>query len=342
MIVTMESTKTHPLRALLWLLALVAFAEFVLLRFVGALSFDAATAGGPAAGGVLPAIGAFCMDLGTVLAFVSLLAFALTPLRWRTGWSFVVVSYVVLGVVLPWASAMGAWVPVAYGALSAALTVVAGLVAIYRPDARGRVAVAVLLLAFICAFVYALSPAVLHVQQAVAPGGPGTLAFGEGLYLLGGIFAFAAWGAPRIRTDRTPLLGGLAAAVGLSIYIGVGGPSASAALTSATGLTLFLPLWVYVVSTFFFATTALACLRDKTAFSVGAAFVFFLVAGILPGSSYQQSLLVLGMILLAHEERAFQTAPDEIPAPIEPPPTRARSLLQQPEAVEEPLATVVG
>lgn len=295
----------HPLRPLLWVLAVFSMLEFVLLRFVGALSFDQAIAGEATAGGWASSIGAFSLDMATVLAFVCLLVFALTPVRWRSGWSFTIVAYVVLGVLLPWASSLGPWVPAAFGTVSSAIAVIAGLVAICRPDAHGRFAVALLVLAYGCAFVYALSPMVLPVGSTVAPGGPGTIGFGEVIYLLAGVFAFRAWGWERVRENRAALYAGLSASVGLGIYFAVGGPSAAAALTVSTGLTLFLPVWVYVLSTFFFASTAFACLLDRDAFATGAAFIVFLVVGLLPGTSYQQALLVLGMILLAHGEASF-------------------------------------
>lgn len=304
------TSGSHPLRPLLWVLAAFGFAELLLLRFVGALSFDQTIAGGAASGGFVSALGGLCLDMASVLAFVCLLVFALTPGRWRSGWSFTFVAYVVMGVVLPWASAMGPWVPATYGIISATITLVAGMVAIYRPEAHGRFAVALLLLAFVCAYMYALSPAIFGPGSAVAPGGPGTLGFGEVVYLVAGFFAFRAWGWNRVHQNRTALYGGLAVALGLAVYFGVGGPSAAAALTLSTGLTLFLPLWIYVLSTFFFATTALACLLDKEAFATGAAFIFFLIAGLLPGNSYQQALLVLGMTLLAHGEVAFRTSRD--------------------------------
>lgn len=79
-----------------------------------------------------------------------------------------------------------------------------------------------------------------------------------------------------------------------------------AALTQATGLTVFLPVWVYVVSTFFFATTAFSCVLDKNSFATGAAFLLFLIAGLLPVTSYQQALVVMGMVLLAHGQDAFR------------------------------------
>lgn len=300
------AARTHPLRPLLWVLAGFGFAEMVLLRVVGALSFDRTIAGGMATEGVVSTVGSLCLDMASVLAFVCLLVFALTPVRWRSGWSFTFVAYVVIGVVLPWASALGPWVPATYGMISAAITLVAGLVAIYRPGAHGRFAAALLLLAFMCAFTYALAPAIFGPGSTVGPGGSGTLGFGEVVYLAAGFFAFRAWGWPRVQAHRAALYGGLAVALGLAAYFGFAGPSAVAALTLSTGLTLFLPLWIYVLSTFFFATTAFACLLDTDAFATGAAFIFFLIAGLLPGNSYQQALLVLGMTLLAHGEGAFR------------------------------------
>jgi hypothetical protein len=317
------TSQAHPLRALLWALAVFGFLEFVVLRFVSALSFQGTLAGGTASGGLAPSVGAFCLDLATVLAFVCLLTFALTPIRWKSGWSFTFVGYVILGAVLPWATAIGSWVPATYGAISAALTLIVGLVALVRPGGQGagRFAIALLVLSYVCAYFYALAPAILGPGVRLSPGGPGTLAFGEVLYLGAGVFAFVGWGWPRIQENKAALYGGLAAAIALALYLGFGGPSGAAAITSATGLTLFLPLWTYVLSTFFFASTALACLFDAAWFATGAALFLILVAGLLPTNSYQQALTILAMTLLAHGEAAFWTqapiAPTATPAPTE-------------------------
>lgn len=306
----------HPLRPVLVALAVAGILEFALLRFVGAMRFQGTIAGGAASGGVFSTFGAACLDFASVLAFVALLAFALTPVRWRTGWSFVLVGYVLIGAVLPWASAIGPWVPPTFGTISAALTLVIGLVALLRPGSSARrCAVGLLLLAYVCAFTYALTPAIIGPKSLVAPGGPGTLAFGEVLYVVAGFFAFGTWGWSRLATNRIAVYGGLGASLGLAVFFGLGGSPAAAAVTSATGLTLFLPLWLYVFSTFFFATTAFACLLDPKAFPVGAALIFLLIAGLLPGTSYQQALLVLAMTLLAHEERVFEMEQLPLEAP---------------------------
>lgn len=300
------TSGVHPLRPILALAALFGLGELALLRFVGALSFDRTIATGAVAGGWASTVGSFFLDFATILVFVSLVVFALTPLRWRSGWSFTLVGYVLIAAILPWASAMGPWVPATFGFISAAITLVVGLVALVRPNAEGKFAIGLLLLAFVCAYVYALSPAFLSPSSIIAPGGPGTLGFGEVLYVVAGAFAFYAWGWRRVQENRTGLYIGLAAALALALYFGVGGPSAVAALTQATGLTVFLPVWVYVVSTFFFATTAFSCILDRDSFATGAAFLLFLIAGLLPVTSYQQALVVMGMVLLAHRQDAFR------------------------------------
>jgi hypothetical protein len=126
------------------------------------------------------------------------------------------------------------------------------------------------------------------------------LRLGEGLVVVAGAAAFWAWGARRWRQAGFAGTSITAAAV-LIVAAGSLAPAATTSILSlwTTGLSLFLPLPLYLLSLGLYLLTVIACLRSGEDFWTGAGLLLVLLAGYMPEATYDHLLLLLGVAFLS-------------------------------------------
>jgi hypothetical protein len=113
------------------------------------------------------------------------------------------------------------------------------------------------------------------------------------------ISAFALLGSA-VRSGR---VGMRAVALGVVPAVALlGAWAANGAITGilviwTAGLRLYLPMWLYVLALWAFGTAAAAWLPERRWRAAGA--VLLLVGGVTLGTTYQQALVVVGLLLLA-------------------------------------------
>ena len=90
----------------------------------------------------------------------------------------------------------------------------------------------------------------------------------------------------------------------VAVFVVAAGSLAPAATTSilalwTTGLSLFLPLPLYLLALGLYLLTAVACLRNGKDFWVGAGLLLLLLAGYMPEATYDHLLVLLGVAFAA-------------------------------------------
>jgi len=165
-----------------------------------------------------------------------------------------------------------------------------------------RVAIGLMVVAYACYQYYALGHLFYRAldYSTVPPLAVAVLRLGEGLVVVAGAAAFWAWGARRWR--YAGFAGTSIAAV--AVVVVAAGSLAPAATTSilslwTTGLSLFLPLPLYLLALGLYLLTIIACLRRGEDFWTGAGLLLVLLAGYMPEATYDHLLLLLGVVFLS-------------------------------------------
>jgi hypothetical protein len=159
-----------------------------------------------------------------------------------------------------------------------------------------------MVVAYACYQYYALSHLFYRVldYSTVPPLALPVLRLGEGLVVVAGAAAFWAWGARRWRQAGFAGASFSAAAV-VIVAAGSLAPAATTSILSlwTTGLSLFLPLPLYLLSLGLYLLTVIACLRSGEDFWTGAGLLLVLLAGYMPEATYDHVLLLLGVAFLS-------------------------------------------
>jgi hypothetical protein len=228
------------------------------------------------------------LRMGPEVARLPLAALSAAML-WGLGWSLVTGS--------PTADAL-------FGLTATLLVGLLGLVLVRQQELSGqaRLALALMVGAYFCYQYWALSHLFSRLLDypAVPPLSIPALRLGEVLVVAAGGAVFWAWGVGRWR--RAGLAGMVLVAV---LVLAVGLSSASPASTMSilalwtTGLSLFLPLPIYLLSLGLYLLTMVACWRSGKAFWPGAGLLLLLLAGYMPEATYHHLLLLLGVAFLS-------------------------------------------
>ena len=304
-----STLSQETLRQLAALLVAAAVAETLLLRLATRVGVhvprgEAARAGIHAAS----VLGTLALNLASVLAIgLAVLVLALLVLRIEGGLSRLVLATLSAGMLWGLGSTLTAGSPTAdalFGLTMTLLVVFAGVGLARRAGLplRARVAVGLMVVAYACYQYYSLSHLFYRVldYSTVPPLAVPVLRLGEGLVVVAGAAAFWAWGARRWR--RAGTAGASIAAVAVFV-IGAGSlaPAATTSILSlwTTGLSLFLPLPLYLLALGLYLLTVIACLRSGEDFWAGAGLLLVLLAGYMPEATYDHVLLLLGVAFLS-------------------------------------------
>ncbi len=209
----------------------------------------------------------------------------------------------------------------AFGLAATLVVLMLGVTLIARKGVRTgpRVAIALVVGAYLCYQYYSLSHIAYRLLDyaALPPLGIDVLRWGEVLVVLAGAAVFWAWGRPRWRLAGRvgiALVVGFVAVVGLSTMT----PSSTTSILAlwTTGMSLFLPSPVYLLSLALYLVTVVACFRDKDAFWLGTGLLLLLVAGYMPEATYHHLLIILGVGFLAGAFDTVAEASERAPASI--------------------------
>jgi hypothetical protein len=179
----------------------------------------------------------------------------------------------------------------------------------------GRIAVGLMVVAYVCYQYYALAHLFYRAldYSTVPPVAAPMLHLGEGLVVVASAAVFWAWGARRWK--QAGVAGTSFTAI--AVFVVAAGSLAPAATTSilalwTTGLTLFLPLPLYLLALGLYLLAAVACLRNGKDFWVGAGLLLLLLAGYMPEATYDHLLILLGVAFVAGAPQlVVSSVPDE-------------------------------
>ena len=205
----------------------------------------------------------------------------------------------------------------AFGLAATLLVLTLGVTLIARKgvSAGPRVAIALIVGAYLCYQYYSLSHIAYRLLDyaELPPLGIDVLRWGEVLVVLAGAAVFWAWGSPRWRLAGRV---GIAAVVGFVAVVGLSTmtPSSTTSILAlwTTGMSFFLPSPVYLLSLALYLVTVVACFRDKDAFWLGTGLLLLLVAGYMPEATYHHLLVILGVGFLTG---AFNIAEESAVSP---------------------------
>ena len=303
------SLPEASLRQLAGLLVTAAVAETLFLRLVTRVGVhlpmgDAARAGIHAASlvGTLTLNLASVLAIGLVVLVLALLVFRVETVAARLALAALSAGMLWgLGSTLTTDSLMG---DALFGLTMTVLVVCVGFGLARRTGLplQARVAIGLMVVAYACYQYYSLAHLFYRMldYSTVPPLAVAMLRLGEGLVVAAAAAAFWAWGARRWR--RAGVAGtSLAAGVVLVIAAGSLAPAATTSILAlwTTGLSLFLPLPLYLLSLGLFLLTVVACLRNGEDFWAGAGLLLVLLAGYMPEATYDHLLLLLGVAFLS-------------------------------------------
>lgn len=286
------------LAPVLSVLPAVALAELLLIRtFYRVGIFIPKEGPFRAVYGVLTAVGSFALNLSSVLVLVALALLAARA--WREGrvpqaTAFASVAAVGVIVALAGVRELG---PVAR------LAFVLAVLAVVRPALAGGDPVHRLAVLAV-AGVMVLSQTAGFAADAglLAPGAPrplgpvGPQLAAEALAVVAAFLLLAS----AVRSGRLDLRAALAGLVPALALLGAwwaNGAITGILVIWTAGLRLYLPMWVYVLALWAFAAFAAAWAPERR--SRAAGLVLLLVAGVTLGTTYQQALALVGLVLLA-------------------------------------------
>jgi hypothetical protein len=286
------------LAAVLAVLPAAALAELLLVRtFYRVGVFIPKRGAFPTVYGILTGLGSFLMNLSSVLATIALVAFAWRAYRrGRAGAAAGISAFL-------FASALA----VATGSLNAGpssrLFFALAVWSVAWPFLREpgdrvlRVAVA----AVVAVLGLSMWAGLVGEMHRLAPGvqasggAIGAQLLGEALVVMAAFLLLAAW----VRGDGPRpwalFLGGFPALALIVSWQANGSVTGILALWTA-GLRLYLPIWLYVLALWAFASAAIGWLSTRP--WRGAGLVLLLVGGILLESTYLQLLAVLAVVLV--------------------------------------------
>ena len=299
----------EALRQLAALLVAAAVAETLLLRLATRVGVHVPK--GETARAAIHAaslLGAVALNLASVLA-IGLAAVVLALLVLRIEGSLGRLALAILSAGMLWGlgSALTTGSPAGdalFGLTMTLLVVCVGVGLARRAGLplQARAAIGLMVLAYACYQYYSLSHLFYRVldYSTVPPLALPALRLGEGLVVVAGAAAFWAWGARRWRAAG---FAGTSFAAVVVLVIGAGSlaPAATTSILSlwTTGLTLFLPLPLYLLALGLYLLTAIACLRNGEDFWTGAGLLLVLLAGYMPEATYDHLLLLLGVAFLS-------------------------------------------
>ena len=292
-----EAAAWGPLASVLALLPVTALTELLLIRTFYRVGIHVPREGPfRSVYGVLTHVGSFALNLSSVLAIV-----ALAFLAWRA-WAG---SHYPAAVALAAVASLGVLLPIASVrelGPTARLAFVLGVVAVVRPafasaDRFHRFALlgaaAVALLSSYAGFA---ADAGLLAPSAAEPGG-GVVAqlVAEALAVVTGFVLFAS----AVRSDgarpRALALGALPAVALVGAWVANGAITGILVIWTA-GLRMYLPVWLYALALWAFSAAAAVWFPRRPWRAAGV--VLLLVAGVSLGTTYQQALALVGLVLI--------------------------------------------
>lgn len=286
-----------------------ALLETLLLRLVTRVGVhlpkDAAVAG---VFQVAELLGSVAFNFASLLA-IGLAALFLGSLVLRTGSSLgrLALAGLSLGMLGGLALSLATGAPEADALFGLSITLLvglAGLVLVKQDEMSlpARVALALIVAAYFCYQYYSLSHLAYRLldYSTVPPLSIAALRLGEGLVVVAGAAVFWAWGLGRWRRLGWAELG-LVAVLVLAIALSSFTPSSTMSILAlwTTGLSLFLPFPLYLLSLALYLVTLVACWRSGDAFWTAAGLLLLLLAGYMPEATYYHLLLLLGVACLS-------------------------------------------
>ncbi len=261
-------------------------------------------------------LGSLAFNFASLLA-IALVVLILGSVALRTGSRPVGLAVTSLSLSMLWglglSLATGSPAADALFGLSTALLV--GLMGLVLAKPAGgrwtpRLALALMVTAYLCYQYYTLAHLLYRILDypALPPLSVTALRLGEGLVVAAGFAVFWAWGAERWR--RVGPLGMMAvAALVLAFALAALSPTSTTAILAlwTTGLSLFLPFPLYMVSLALYLLTLVACWRRGDALWTASGLLLLVLAGYMPEATYHHLLLVLGVAFLSGA--AGQAAP---------------------------------
>ena len=287
-----------------------ALLETILLRLVTRIGVHLPR-GAAVSGGIEVAsfFGSLAFNFASILA-IALVVFVLAALILRNESVIVRVLLAGLSAAMLWGLgfSLATGSPTAdavFGLTMALLVTLVGLVLVRQDGLSGRakLALGLIVAAYLCYQYYMLTQVFFRVLdlRAVPPMSVPALRFGEGLVVLAGGAVFWAWGVDtwrRAGLAGVALVALLVAAVGLSSMASASTMSILALWT--TGISLFLPLPLYLLSLGLYLVTMIACWRHgRDSFWTAGGLLLILLAGYMPEASYHHLLLLLGVACLS-------------------------------------------
>ncbi len=272
-------------------------------------------------------VGSFAFNVSSVMVFVALglLAFAAAQ-RWSrrpaplTATPALVAILGALSLLLAFVEE-GESAKLAYGALSAGVMLLLALLAWTDRDADAgrRAVITLIVLAYGAAQYYTLANQAYRALGIAAspPGTARALEVAEAMVVANAFLVFWVWsGVRRGLLWRPSPAQGLAALLAVAVFIaayrGEDGSTASILSLWTLGLTLYLPLPLYVVALALYGAAVVACLararHEPAALWDTAALGLLPVAGLTLEMTYQHLVAVVALLLLL-------AAPYEAPAP---------------------------
>ncbi|MBI1884720.1 MAG: hypothetical protein HYS09_00085 [Chloroflexi bacterium] len=310
---------------ILWALLTAGLTELLLFRMLSRVGVHIPKEGAVQDGyNLLTGAGSYAFNVATVLAFaaVVLLAHSLAVSRARVP-AALVSALAALSLLFAFIEE-SAGARFAYGLVSAAVMVVlaADAWAGGRKDVPRRLIVTLVVAAYLASQYGTLAN---HAYRALGiggsvPGSIGTLEASEALVVAVAFAMFWAWSGLREEgwRWRPPLLHIAAAAVVAVVFLGAyaGENSSTAAILSlwTLGLTLYLPLPLYVLALALYVLTFAACIRNPLRTNEALALGLLPVAGLTLEMTYQHLLAVAAVLLLARAVAVEQAVSAETSA----------------------------
>lgn len=286
-------SPSDPLRAVLFTLPFVVLAELLLMRMFYRVGIFIPKEGVfRAVYAVLSDVGSFAFDLSSVLTLVALGLLTWSALRRENrSLAFVIAAFVVsiLAARVVGVQAVG---PVPRLAFLLALLAVAGPFLRSTADLAHRLLVAAVVACFMLSAYGGIAQGTGVIR---APGVAGAQLVAELVVVFAAAIAATAW----LRTDgfrpRPPVVAAPLAATFVAAWTANGAVTGILVLWTV-GLRLYLAPWIYAIVLWAFLTAALGWLPRWPWRSAGL--VLLIAGGMLLGSTYQQSLGVLAVVLL--------------------------------------------
>jgi hypothetical protein len=299
----------EALRQLAALLVAAAVAETLFLRLATRVAVHVPKGEAARAGAHVAALlGTLALNLASVLAIgIVVVVLALLVLRIEGALGRLALATLAAGMLWGLGSTLTTGSPLGDALFGLTMTMLAvcvgfGLARRTGLPLRARVAIGLMVVAYACYQYYSLSHLFYRVldYSTVPPLAVPVLRLGEGLVVVAGAAAFWAWGARRWRHAGFAGTSIVAVAV-FVIAAGSLAPSATTSILSlwTTGLSLFLPLPLYLLALGLYLLTVIACLRSGEDFWTGAGLLLVLLAGYMPEATYDHLLLLLGLAFLS-------------------------------------------